>query len=116
MFDGPINGESFLLYVQTQLIPTLKPGDVVVLDNLSSHKGNAVRQTIRAVGARRVFLPPYSPELNPIEQVYATLKHFMRRAAERNVENTWKRLGPLLDKFTPEECRRYLVNSSYAST
>ena len=116
MFDGPINGESFLLYVQTQLIPTLKPGDVVVLDNLSSHKGNAVRQTIRAVGARRVFLPPYSPELNPIEQVFATLKHFMRRAAERNAENTWKRLGPLLDKFTPEECRRYLVNSSYPST
>jgi transposase len=116
VFDGPINGESFLLYVQTQLIPTLKPGDVVIMDNLSSHKGKAVRQAIRAVGARLVFLPPYSPDLNPIEQVFAKLKHLMRKAAERNVENTWKRAGALLDKFTPEECGRYLVNSGYAST
>lgn len=116
VFDGPINGESFLLYVETQLIPTLKPGDVVILDNLGSHKGKAVRKAIRAVGARLLFLPPYSPDLNPIEQVFSKFKHLMRKAVERSVENTWQRAGALLDQFTPDECGRYLVNSGYASS
>ena len=116
VFDGPINAESFLAYVQHELVPTLKPRDIVVLDNLSSHKGDAVRKAIRAVGARLLFLPPYSPDLNPIEQVFAKLKHLMRKAAERTVEATWRRSGQLLDRFSPDECGRYLVNSGYAST
>lgn len=116
VFDSPINAQSFLAYVNQQLVPTLKPRDIVVLDNLGSHKGKAVRAAIRAVGARLVFLPPYSPDLNPIEQVFAKLKHLMRKAAERTVEATWKRSGQLLDQFKPEECSRYLQNSGYASS
>jgi len=83
VLDGPINGESFRTYVDQVLAPTLKPGDVVILDNLGSHKGKAVRRAIRASGARLLFLPPYSPDLNPIEQVFAKLKHLMRKAKER---------------------------------
>lgn len=89
VFDGPINADSFLAYVTHILVPTLKPRDIVVLDNLSSHKGDAVRKIIRAAGARLLFLPPYSPDLNPIEQVFVKLKHLMRKAAERTVEATW---------------------------
>jgi transposase len=116
VIDGPINGDAFLRYVETQLVPTLKKGDVVVLDNLGSHKGKAVRKAIRAVGARLLFLPPYSPDLNPIEQMFAKLKHLMRKAAERTVTTAWKRAGKLLDCFAPAECQRYLVNAGYAST
>ena len=116
VFDGAINADIFLLYIVTQLIPTLQPGDVVILDNLSSHKGKAVRRALRAAGVHLLFLPPYSPDLNPIEQMFAKLKHLMRRAAERNVEQTWRRIGALLDRFSAEECARYLVNSGYAST
>ena len=115
MFDGPINAQSFLAYVNHQLIPTLKPRDIVILDNLGSHKGAAVRAAIRAVGARLMFLPPYSPDLNPIEQMFAKLKHLMRKAAERTVEATWKRTGELLERFTPIECSHYLQNAGYAS-
>ena len=114
VFDGPINGEAFRLYVETQLIPTLGKGDIVVLDNLGSHKGKAVRKAVRAIGARLLFLPPYSPDLNPIEQVFSKLKHLMRRAAERDPVATWRRAGALLDRFPPDECSRYLVNSGYA--
>ena len=115
MIDGPINGETFLLYVETQLAPTLSPGDVVVMDNLGSHKGNAARAAIRAKGAHLLFLPPYSPDLNPIEQVFAKLKHLMRKAQPHNVEATWRKVGQLLDLFSPTECANYLVNSSYGS-
>lgn len=115
VLDGPINGTSFLAYVEQFLIPTLKPGDVVILDNLGSHKGQAVRAAIRAAGARILFLPPYSPDLNPIEQVFAKLKTLLRKAAERSVEATWRRIGKLLDAFSPQECANYLVNSGYAS-
>jgi transposase len=114
VFDGPINGESFLLYVEKALIPVLEPGNIVVMDNLSSHKNSAVRKAIRAVGARVLFLPPYSPDLNPIEQVFSKLKHLMRKASERSVEATWRRIGTLLDRFPPAECSRYFVNSGYA--
>ena len=93
VLDGPINGESFRTYVDQLLAPTLKPGDVVILDNLGSHKGKAVRRAIRASRARLLFLPPYSPDLNPIEQVFAKLKHLMRKAKERTVDATWKRTG-----------------------
>ena len=116
VFDGPINGRSFLAWVEQLLVPTLRPGDIVIMDNLGSHKGKAVRAALRAVGARLFFLPPYSPDLNPIEQVFAKLKHMLRRAAERTVEDTWRRIGVLLDQFAPQECRNYIKNSGYASS
>jgi transposase len=116
VFDGPINGQNFLAWVEQFLLPTLRPGDIVVLDNLPSHKGKAARQAIRAAGARLLFLPAYSPDLNPIEQVFAKLKHLMRKAAKRTKEDTWRSIGDLLNRFSPEECGRYLVNSGYASS
>ena len=115
VYDGPIDGDSFKTYVTTVLVPTLAPGDIVIMDNLGSHKGKAVRDAIRGAGAKLFFLPPYSPDLNPIEQVFAKLKHLMRKAAERSVDATWRRIGTLLDAFTPTECANYLVNSGYAS-
>ncbi|RYY13769.1 MAG: IS630 family transposase [Alphaproteobacteria bacterium] len=116
VLDQPINAQSFTDYVEQCLVPTLSLGDVVIMDNLSSHKKPAIRRAIRAVGARLLFLPPYSPDLNPIEQVFAKLKHLMRKAAERSHEATWRRVGTLLDTFTPDECRNFLVNSGYGST
>ena len=115
VFDGPINGRSFLAYVEHCLVPTLKPGNIVIMDNLGSHKGQAVRRAIRAAGAKRFFLPPYSPDLNPIEQVFAKLKLLLRQAAERTVEATWRRIASLLDAFPPYECANHLRNSGYAS-
>jgi len=115
VLDGPINGRSFLAYVEQLLVPTLAPGDIVIMDNLGSHKGQAVRRAIRAAGARLFFLPPYSPDLNPIEQVFAKLKTLLRKAAERTVETTWKRIGTLLNAFSSQECANYLRNSGYAS-
>jgi transposase len=116
VMDGPINSRSFRAYVEQVLVPTLKPGDVVVLDNLGSHKSQAVRDAIRKAGAKLFFLPPYSPDLNPIEQVFAKLKTLLRKAAERTVETTWKRIGALLSQFSPEECANYFKNAGYAST
>ncbi len=116
LFDGPINGERFLAYVRQMLVPTLKPGDVVILDNLGSHKGKAVRQAIRAVGAKRIFLPKYSPDLNPIEQAFSKLKAHLRKAAARSTEDVCVAIGQLLESFKPEECANYLRNAGYAST
>jgi transposase len=116
VLDGPINGVSFTAYVEQFLVPTLSPGDVVIMDNLGSHKGIAVRKAIRAAGAKLLFLPPYSPDLNPIEQVFAKLKLLLRKAAERTAEATWQRIGSLLDAFPAHECANYLRNSGYAST
>jgi len=115
VLDGPINGRNFLAWVQQSLVPTLAPGDVVILDNLGSHKGQAVRRAIRAAGAKLLFLPPYSPDLNPIEQVFAKLKILLRKADERTVDATWQRIGSLLNTFAPDECSRYIRNSGYAS-
>lgn len=115
VLDGPINGQLFTAYVEQFLVPTLSPGDIVIMDNLGSHKGQAVRKAIRAAGARLLFLPPYSPDLNPIEQMFAKLKLLLRKAAERTVEATWQRIGQLLDDFPPQECANYLRNSGYAS-
>ena len=115
VLDGPINGQLFTAWVEQFLVPTLKPGDIVIMDNLGSHKGKAVRKAIRAAGAKLFFLPPYSPDLNPIEQVFAKLKLLLRKAAERTVDATWKRIGSLLDAFPPHECANYLRNSGYAS-
>jgi transposase len=115
VLDGPINGASFTAYVEQLLVPTLSPGDIVVMDNLGSHKGKAVRKAIRAAGAHLLFLPPYSPDLNPIEQVFAKLKTLLRKAAERTVEATWRRIGSLLDAFSSQECANYFKNCGYAS-
>ena len=114
VIDGPINGRSFLAYVEQVLVPTLAAGDIVVMDNLGSHKGQAVRKAIRAAGAKLFFLPPYSPDLNPIEQVFAKLKTLLRKAEERTAEATWQRIGALLNAFAPHECSNYLVNAGYA--
>jgi len=116
LFDGPINGELFLAYVERVLVPTLKPGDVVILDNLGSHKGKAVRKAIRATGAKLIFLPKYSPDLNPIEQVFAKLKTLLRKASARTVEAISAAIGQLLNSFTPQECANYFKNAGYAST
>ena len=111
-----INGPRFLAYVEQCLLPTLTAGDIVIMDNLSSHKSPAVRAAIERVGATLRFLPPYSPDLNPIEQVFAKLKALLRHAAERRVEATWRRIGALLDRFGPEECAHYFTHAGYAST
>jgi len=114
VFDGPINAASFLAWVEQALVPTLSRGDIVVMDNLSSHKNAAVRAALRAVGAKLFFLPAYSPDLNPIEQVFSKLKTLLRKAGERTVQATWKRIGSLLDEFKPDECRNYLIDAGYA--
>jgi transposase len=116
VLDGPINGESFKAYVEQMLVPTLAPGDIVVMDNLGSHKSKSVRDAIRGAGAKLFFLPPYSPDLNPIEQMFSKLKHLMRKALERTVTSLWKRIGTLLEVFSPNECANYVANSGYAST
>ncbi len=115
VIDGPINGSIFRTYVEKVLVPTLHPEDVVVMDNLGSHKSPAIRQAIRAAGAKLFYLPAYSPDLNPIEQTIAKLKHLLRKAAERTKEAVWQRIGSLLDQFTPKECENYIRNAGYGS-
>ena len=115
VFDGPINGQCFSAYVEQQLVPVLRPGDIVVMDNLGSHKSAAIRHMIRAAGARLWFLPPYSPDLNPIEQAFAKIKHWMRMAQKRTVEDTWRHIGTLVEAIDPLECQNYLENAGYAS-
>jgi transposase len=114
LIDGPINGERFLLYVEAVLAPTLRPHDIVIMDNLGSHKSKAVRAAIRKTGARLFFLPKYSPDLNPIEQVFAKLKHLLRKAAARTVETVCAAIGKLLATFTAGECANYFTNAGYA--
>lgn len=116
VLDGPINSEAFKTYVETELIRTLGPGDVVVLDNLGSHKGKAVRAMVRKAGARLVFLPPYSPDLNPIEQLFAKIKHAMRNAMSRSKEAVHNALAAILKTIPPRECQNYLANAGYRST
>jgi putative transposase len=113
LLDGPINGEKFQLYVEKLLVPTLRPGDIVIMDNLGSHKGKAIRRAIRAAGSKLFFLPKYSPDLNPIEQVFAKLKHLLRKAAARTHDAVCAAIGQLLDAFTPQECLNYFKNSGY---
>jgi transposase len=116
LLPGPINGETFLLYVEKVLVPSLHPGDIVVMDNLGSHKGRAVRRAIRAAGAKLFFLPKYSPDLNPIEQVFAKLKHLLRKASARSVDAVTTAIGQLLQSFSPQECSNYFQNSGYGRT
>lgn len=113
LIDGPINGERFQLYVEEVLVPTLKPGDIVVMDNLGSHKGKAVRRAIRRAGGRLFFLPKYSPDLNPIEQFCAKLKHWLRKAASHTVETVCDAIGTILDSITADECSNYFAKSGY---
>jgi transposase len=111
--DGAINADLFLAYVAQILVPTLRPGDTVILDNLACHKRPAVRQAIEAVGATVRFLPPYSPDLNPIEQVFAKLKAMLRKKALRSMEGLWKELGSITDCVTPEECQNFIRHAGY---
>ena len=113
LIDGPINGEGFRTYVEKVLVPTLQPGELVIMDNLGSHKGQAVRQAIRSAGAKLFFLPKYSPDLNPIEQVFAKLKHLLRKAAAPNLEAVVAAVGELLSAYTAPECANYFANAGY---
>jgi len=115
VFDGPINGESFRLYVSDMLLPELQPGDIVVMDNLGSHKGAEVRRLIRSVKAKLWFLPPYSPDLNPIEQAFAKIKHAMRLAQQRTLSTVTRAAGNAVRTISGAECRNYIANSGYAS-
>ena len=114
VIDGPINGESLRPSVEQVLVPELRPADIVVMDNLGSHKAPAIRQAIRAPDAKVFYPPACSPDLNPIEQVIAKLKHLLRKAAERTKVAVWRRIGSLLDQFTPQDCENYIRNSGYA--
>ncbi len=115
LFDGPINGDAFLAYVRDLLVPTLSPGDVVIMDNLGSHRGKAVRQAIRQAGAKLIFLPKYSPDLNPIEQVFSKLKHLLRRAQARSYDGLMAAIAEILDTYTSQECANYLHHSGYGA-
>ena len=114
--DGAINGSIFLAYVQQQLAPTLKAGDIVIMDNLSAHKVAGVREAIEAQGAQILYLPPYSPDLNPIETVFSKFKTLLRKADERTVEALWKTCGDLIDVFDERECRNHIRHCGYRYT
>lgn len=112
---GPMNGVIFRAYVEQWLVRELKPGDVVVMDNLTAHKVAGIAEAIERTGAELLYLPPYSPDLNPIEQVFAKLKGLLRKAAKRTLDDLWREIGKLLDRFPPTECSNYLTNSGYRS-
>lgn len=113
VLDGPMNRESFLAYIQQCLVPTLNRKEIVVMDNLPCHKQPEVIQAIEAVGASVFYLPPYSPDFNPIEKAFSKLKTLLRKSAERTIENLWKRIGALIETFTPNECRNYFLSCGY---
>ncbi len=115
VFDGAVNGERFRAWVEQGLAPALRPGDVVVMDNLGSHKVAGVREAIEAAGAELRHLPPYSPDLNPIEQAFAKLKALLRKAKARTVDALWDAIGLALDRFPPKECRNYIRNSGHSA-
>ncbi len=113
VIDGAMNAEMFALYIETQLAPTLRPGDVVILDNLSSHKNPGAAVALRSVGAWFLFLPPYSPDLNPIEMAFSKLKSLIRKAAARTYDQLWAVVGQVCDLFDPDECRNYFKAAGY---
>lgn len=115
VFDGPINGQSFRAWVDQQLLDTIKAGDIVVMDNLGSHKAIEIGRAIRARGARLWYLPAYSPDLNPIEQTFSKIKHCMRMAQRRTVEDTWRHIGQLVRTIAPTECANYIANVGYGT-
>ena len=116
VLDGPINGISFQAYVDQVLVPELRPGDIVIMDNLGSHKGAGVRDAIEAAGASLIYLPPYSPDFNPIENAFSKLKALLRKAAERTVDGLWSTIGALLPAFTPRECASFFAAAGYEPT
>ena len=116
VLDGPINARAFLAYVEQVLVSELRPGDIVVMDNLSSHKGRAVRRAIEAAGANLIFLPPYSPDFNPIENAFAKLKALLRKAAERTVDGLWEAIARIIDLITPAESANYFTAAGYDAT
>jgi transposase len=116
VLDGPINREAFETYVARVLVPDLRLGDIVVMDNLSSHKGPRVCEMIEAAGATLLYLPPYSPDFNPIENAFAKLKALLRKAAERTVDALWTTIGQLLSAFKPDECANYFAAAGYDAT
>ncbi len=116
VLDGPMNRPAFVAYVQQVLVPELSPGDIVIMDNLGSHKSKAVRRAIREVGARLLFLPKYSPDLNPIEQLFSKLKHWLRKAAARTTDAVFNALGPILETVSPDECSNYFAHAGYGQT
>ncbi len=113
VLDGPINRIAFETYVAEVLVPELRPGDVVVMDNLSSHKGPRVREMIEAAGAELRYLPPYSPDFNPIENAFSKLKALLRKAAERTRDGLWSTIGRAIDLYSPDECRNYFAAAGY---
>jgi transposase len=116
VLDGPMDGEAFLVYVRQFLCPTLKPGDIVIVDNLPAHKVEGVREAIEATGATLRYLPPYSPDLNPIEMLFSKLKAALKKAAHRTVDALWNEIGKLLDTFSPAECANYFNAAGYVYT
>ncbi len=116
VLDGPINGISFQAYVDQVLVPSISPGDIVVMDNLGSHKRPNVRASIEAAGGRLLYLPPYSPDFNPIEKAFSKLKALLRKASERTVEGLWNAIGRLLPDFTPKECANFFKSAGYDAT
>jgi transposase len=113
VLDGPINRRAFEAYIAQFLVPELRRGDIVIMDNLSSRKGPAVRAMIEAAGAMLLYLPPYSPDFNPIENAFSKLKAMLRKAAQRTVEGLWNTIGTLIDTFTPTECQNYFAAAGY---
>ena len=116
VLDGPINKDAFETYVAKVLVPELRPGDIVIMDNLSSHKGPRVREMIEAAKASLLYLPPYSPDFNPIENAFSKLKAHLRKAAERTVDGLWAAIGRIIDTFTPAQCRNYFAAAGYDAT
>jgi transposase len=114
VLDGPMNGAAFRVYLDTFLVPALRPGDIVVMDNLPAHKVQGVRQSIESVGAELRLLPPYSPDLNPIEMAFSQLKAHLRKAAEKTIPVLWDRIGQCLDEITPKPCANYFAQAGYA--
>jgi transposase len=115
VLDGPINREAFVAYIEQVLVLGLKPGDFVIMDNLPSHKGNQVREAIEAAGAFLLYLPPYSPDLNPIENAFSKIKAHLRKAAQRTIGGLWNAIADIIPKITPDECRNYFANAGYSS-
>ena len=113
LLDGPMNGDAFLAYVEQVLAPELEQNDIVIMDNLPAHKVTGVRQAIEKVGASLLYLPPYSPDFNPIEMAFSKLKAILRKAAARSIDNLWQVIADTLDKFSQQDCTNYFTDAGY---